>query len=374
MLHLKDIVVNYGGVKALKGISMEIPKGSITCLIGANGAGKSTTLRAISGMVPLAGGEIRFEGRRIDGMEPQEIVELGISHVPEGKKLFLEMSVRDNLMAGAHLRKRKSRIDADLKRVCRFFPVLERAINRPASNMSGGEQQMLAIGRGLMSSPQLLLLDEPSLGLSPLLTKEVGGIIKKIANEGVSVLLIEQNASLALGLAEKCYVLETGTITVEGTSAELQNDDHIRAAYLGLNAESSATADKAEATSAKQKEDASQRVAAPSVEPEQKSLLPRILRPEDPCEEQCEHDQCLKICRQRRLDEVQLNLISPSTYDGGNRRRQSAKRRPAPKTISPGAPRLGETASTVAYRPASSNRAAKRIVKRVFKPASDIDQ
>ncbi len=236
MLSLNNIVVHYGGVQALKSISMDIAQGSITCLIGANGAGKSTTLRAISGMAPLTSGEIRFQGRRIDGMSPEEIVELGIGHVPEGKKLFLEMNVRDNLLSGAFLRRNSQRIAADLKRVCAYFPVLESAINRPASQMSGGEQQMLAIGRGLMSNPKLLLLDEPSLGLSPLLTQEVGKIIQRIAEAGVSILLIEQNASLALKLAQKGYVLETGVIAVQGDSADLRRDPHVKAAYLGIDA------------------------------------------------------------------------------------------------------------------------------------------
>ncbi len=236
MLSLKNIVVHYGGVQALKGVSIAAEEGTITCLIGANGAGKSTTLRAISGMVPLTSGEIWFQGRRIDGLEPEEIVELGIAHVPEGKKLFLEMTVRDNLMTGAYLRRDKRRLEQDLKHVCNYFPVLGTAINRPASDMSGGEQQMLAIGRGLMCAPKFLLLDEPSLGLSPIMTKEVGRIIGRIAEEGVTILLIEQNANLALQLAKKCYVLETGSVVLEGDSAELQNNEHVRAAYLGISA------------------------------------------------------------------------------------------------------------------------------------------
>lgn len=234
MLSLSNIVIHYGGVQALKGISLEVEEDAITCLIGANGAGKSTTLKAISGMVQLTSGEIWFQGRRIDGMEPEEIVEMGIGHVPEGKKLFLEMNVQDNLMIGAYLRHGKERIGQDLKRVYSYFPALGTAINRPASTMSGGEQQMLAIGRGLMCAPKLLMLDEPSLGLSPILTREVGAIIKRIAEEGVSILLIEQNANLALQLARKCYVLETGNIALEGTSGELQNNEHVKAAYLGL--------------------------------------------------------------------------------------------------------------------------------------------
>ncbi len=235
MLNLKNVIVHYGGVQALKGISLEVAEGVITCLIGANGAGKSTTLRAISGMVPLTAGEIRFQGRRIDGMDPEEIVEMGIGHVPEGKKLFLEMNIRDNLLTGAYLRRDKELIEQDLQKVYKYFPVLATAATKPASKMSGGEQQMIAIGRGLMCAPKLLLLDEPSLGLSPILTREVGSIIKKIADQGVSILLIEQNANLALQLAKKCYVLETGKIALEGSGRELQNNEHIKAAYLGIS-------------------------------------------------------------------------------------------------------------------------------------------
>ena len=235
MLTLKNIVVHYGGVQALKGISLEVQEGAVTALIGANGAGKSTTLRAISGLVPLTSGEILFEGKRIDGKSPEKIVALGIVQVPEGKRLFLEMSILDNLLAGAYLRKDTDRLATDLEHIYGYFPILGKARHRPASNLSGGEQQMLAIGRGLMASPRLFLLDEPSLGLSPLLTKEVGAIIKQIADEGVSILLIEQNASLALQLAQKAYVMETGTIALEGDPLELQNNAHVREAYLGLS-------------------------------------------------------------------------------------------------------------------------------------------
>jgi branched-chain amino acid transport system ATP-binding protein len=234
LLSVKNIVVYYGGVQALKGISLEIEEGTVTGLIGSNGAGKTTTLRAISGLVPIASGEILFGGRRIDGRSPERIVSLGIVQVPEGKRLFLEMTILDNLLAGAYLRKDKDRLGIDLKRIYGYFPVLEKAQNRLASHLSGGEQQMLAIGRGLMASPKLLLLDEPSLGLSPLLTKEVAGIIKRIAQEGVSILLIEQNANLAFQLVSKIYVMETGTITLEGDPSDLQNDPHVKEAYLGL--------------------------------------------------------------------------------------------------------------------------------------------
>ena len=235
MLSLKNITVRYDGVQAVKKISIDVEKGSITSLIGANGAGKSTTLKAISGLVPLTSGEIWFEGERIDGREPEKIVELGIGHVPEGKQLFLDMSVLDNLLTGAHLRKDADKLQEDLERIYNYFPILRTARNRKASTLSGGEQQMLAIGRGLMCRPKLLLLDEPSLGLSPILTSEVGSIIKRIADEGVSILLIEQNANLALQLAKKNYVMETGTIALEGDSKQLQNDDHVKAAYLGIS-------------------------------------------------------------------------------------------------------------------------------------------
>ena len=234
MLSVKNIVVYYGGVQALKGISLEIQESTITGLIGSNGAGKSTTLRAISGLVPISSGEIWFGKRRIDGRAPERIVSLGIVQVPEGKRLFLEMTVLDNLLAGAYLRKDTEKLGRDLERIFAYFPVLKRARNRFASQLSGGEQQMLAIGRGLMANPKMLLLDEPSLGLSPLLTKEVADIIKRIADEGVSILLIEQNANLAFQLVRKIYVMETGTITLEGDPSELQNDPHIREAYLGL--------------------------------------------------------------------------------------------------------------------------------------------
>ena len=233
------MIVHYGGVQALKGITIEALEGSVTSLIGANGAGKSTTLRAVSGLVPITSGEIRFDGKRIDGLTTERIVELGIVHVPEGKRLFLEMSVQDNLLSGFYLRTDTEAMAKELERIYTYFPVLKEARNRPASNLSGGEQQMVAICRGLMAKPKLLLLDEPSLGLSPIMTKEVGSIIKRIADEGVSILLIEQNANLALSLSSKCYVMETGTIAVEGTSAQLQNNDHVKAAYLGITADES---------------------------------------------------------------------------------------------------------------------------------------
>ena len=232
---MKDVVVHYGAVEALKGISLDVEKGSITTLIGGNGAGKSTCLRAISGIIPVTRGEIWFEDRRINGLSPNKIVKMGITHVPEGKRLFLDMSVADNLLTGAFLRKDTARIQKDVERISDYFPILARARNRPASSLSGGEQQMLAIGRGLMANPRLLMLDEPSLGLSPILTQEVASIIKTISEqEGLTIMLIEQNASIALSLASKGYVMETGNITMEGNAKELQDNEHVRKAYLGI--------------------------------------------------------------------------------------------------------------------------------------------
>jgi len=235
MLKMKDVVVHYGAVEALKGISLDVEKGSITTLIGGNGAGKSTCLRAISGIIPVTRGEIWFEDRRINGLSPNKIVKMGITHVPEGKRLFLDMSVADNLLTGAFLRKDTARIQKDVERISDYFPILARARNRPASSLSGGEQQMLAIGRGLMANPRLLMLDEPSLGLSPILTQEVASIIKTISEqEGLTIMLIEQNASIALSLASRGYVMETGNITMEGNAKELQDNEHVRKAYLGI--------------------------------------------------------------------------------------------------------------------------------------------
>lgn len=234
MLNIKDIVVHYGGVEALKGISLDAEEGSITTLIGTNGAGKSTCLRAISGLVPLTSGEIWFEGRRIDGMAPEDIVGLGITHVPEGKRLFPWMSVHDNLMAGAFLRKDKVEIKRDLERAFKYFPILERRRRQQARSLSGGEQQMLAFGRGLLSHPKIFLFDEPSLGLAPIMVNEVADHIRQLAEEGYAIILVEQNASLALALAKKAYVLEIGKIALEGDTKQLQDNEYVKRAYLGI--------------------------------------------------------------------------------------------------------------------------------------------
>jgi len=233
MLEIKDVSVRYGAVQVLKGIFLNMDKGSITALIGANGAGKSTCLRAVSGLIPLSSGEIRFFGKRIDNLRTEKIVQRGISMVPEGKRLFPEMSARDNILTGAFLRTGKKEIQRDLNRILEFFPFVARSSHRRASNFSGGEQQMIAIARALLARPRLLLLDEPSLGLSPIMTREVGRIIERIAGEGLSILLVEQKASLALKLAFRGYVLETGRIVLEGRTDELIDNDHVRRAYLG---------------------------------------------------------------------------------------------------------------------------------------------
>ena len=233
MLNVRNIVVHYEGVEALKGVSIDAPTGSVTTLIGANGAGKSTCLRAISGLVPLTSGEIWFEGKRIDDMEPEEIVRLGIAHVPEGRRVFSTMSVFDNLMTGAFLRKDKEEIKKDLERVFNYFPILRSRMRQLAKKLSGGEQQILAFGRALLSRPKLLILDEPSLGLAPLMVQAMGEHIKQVVDDGYSVILVEQNASLALSLAKKAYVLEIGEVALEGDARELEVDAHVKKFYLG---------------------------------------------------------------------------------------------------------------------------------------------
>ena len=234
MLSIKNVVVHYGGVEALRDVSIEAEKGSITTLIGSNGAGKSTCLRAISGLVPLTSGEIWFEGKRIDGIAPENIVRLGIAHVPEGKRLFLRMSILDNLLTGASLRKDKGGVQKDLQKAFEYFPILRERQRQRASKLSGGEQQMLAFGRALLSDPKLFLFDEPSLGIAPKLVKEIGEHIKMLADEGYTIILVEQNATMALELAKKVYVLETGCVALHGDAKELKNDEYIKKVYLGI--------------------------------------------------------------------------------------------------------------------------------------------
>ena len=233
MLKIDNIDVYYGAIHALKGISLEVKEGEIVTLIGANGAGKSTTLRTISGLLKPKTGSITFLGQDIAGVRAYEIVKKGISQVPEGRRVFAEMTVMENLDLGAFVRKDKAGIQQDLKHVFELFPRLEERKNQSAGTLSGGEQQMLAMGRALMSRPKLLLLDEPSMGLAPLLIKEIFNIIVDINKSGTTVLLVEQNANMALSIANRAYVLETGRITLSGSAQELAASEDVRKAYLG---------------------------------------------------------------------------------------------------------------------------------------------
>lgn len=233
LFEINDLRVNYGGAEIVKGISLDLEQGEIVTLIGSNGAGKTTTLRTISGLKRADGGEIWFEGRRIDKLSPQDIVRAGIIHVPQGRNLFPYMSVSENLRLGAFLRKDKDRVKKDLAGLLEHFPRLKERSRQQAGTLSGGEQQMLAIACALMSAPDLLLLDEPSSGLSPIMVKEIGKIIADINKGGTTVLLVEQNARLALGLAGRGYVLETGNIVLQGDARELLKSEHVKKAYLG---------------------------------------------------------------------------------------------------------------------------------------------
>jgi branched-chain amino acid transport system ATP-binding protein len=233
LLEVKDISVHYQKVQAVTDISIQIDEGQIVTLIGANGAGKSTTLRTISGLKRATSGGVWFDGQRIDQLAPEKIVGMGIAHVPEGRQVFPDLSVNENLLSGAYLRKDKEGIARDLDEVHEHFPILRERRNQSAKTLSGGEQQMVAIGRALMSNPRLILMDEPSLGLSPVLVQEVAKIIREINKRGVPVILVEQNAELALNLASYGYVLETGRIAIEGKAADLHENEHVRHAYLG---------------------------------------------------------------------------------------------------------------------------------------------
>jgi len=234
LLEIKNLWVHYAGAEVLKGISCEVEEGTIVTLLGSNGAGKTTTLRTICGLKAPTAGEIWFDDKRIDGDLPQNIAKQGIGLVPEGRALFPYMTVLENLKLGAFLRKDRQQIAKDLEEIFIHFPVLKERHQQLARTLSGGEQQMLAIARALMGSPKLLLLDEPSLGLSPTLVREVGRIVQDIYRRGVSVILVEQNARLALGVAQKGYVLETGSIVLSGETKDLLNNDQVRRVYLGL--------------------------------------------------------------------------------------------------------------------------------------------
>jgi len=233
MLKIDTIHVYYGAIHALKGVSLEVHKGEIVTLIGANGAGKSTTLRTVSGLLAPKSGGISFLGENIAGMPAHEIVKRGISQVPEGRRIFAEMSVQENLEMGAFTRKDKAGVEKDFEIVYNRFPRLKERRKQQAGTLSGGEQQMLAMGRALMSRPKLLLLDEPSMGLAPLLIKEIFSIIEDINREGTTVLLVEQNANMALSIAHRAYVMETGRITLQGAAKELAASEDVRKAYLG---------------------------------------------------------------------------------------------------------------------------------------------
>lgn len=233
LLEVKDLVVSYGGIEALKGISFSVDEGQIVTLIGANGAGKSTTLRAITGIVPVKSGTITYNGEDITGMDTQKVVERGIALVPEGRRVFANLTVLENLKIGAYLRKDTAQIQKDIEYIYKLFPRLEERSWQLAGTLSGGEQQMLAVGRALMSKPKLLMLDEPSLGLAPIVVREIFDIIRTVNQQGITVLLNEQNANMALKVADYAYVLETGTLTLSGTGAELLTNEQVKAAYLG---------------------------------------------------------------------------------------------------------------------------------------------
>ena len=231
MLRIDDLRVNYGGIEAVKGISLEVPKGRIVTLIGANGAGKSTTLRSIAGLVKPSAGAIRFQDEDITAKPPDNIVSRGITLVPEGRRVFPDLTVLENLKIGAYLR--KDNLDKDLAWVYGLFPRLRERSWQAAGTLSGGEQQMLAVGRALMSRPKLMMMDEPSLGLAPLIVKGIFEIIREINRQGVTILLIEQNANMALHTADTAYVLETGRMTMQGTGKGLLSDEAVKKAYLG---------------------------------------------------------------------------------------------------------------------------------------------
>lgn len=231
MLTIKDLRVNYGGIEAVKGISFEVPEKSIVTLIGANGAGKSTTLRSITGLVKASGGSIQFDGAELLGMDTPDIVAKGITLVPEGRRVFPDMTVIENIKIGAYLR--SDSLEDDINWVYDLFPRLKERSWQLAGTLSGGEQQMLAVARALMSHPKLMMMDEPSLGLAPLIVQDIFSIIKEINKQGVTTLLIEQNANMALRIADQGYVLETGRIALTGTGRELLADESVKAAYLG---------------------------------------------------------------------------------------------------------------------------------------------
>lgn len=233
ILEIKDLRVHYGKVEAIKGISLQVAEGDIVTLLGANGAGKTTVLRTISGLMKPTSGEIFFLGKRIDKNKPSRIVKMGIGHVPEARRVFPYMSVEDNMMMGAYVRNDKEGIKEDLEELYSHFPILKSRKNQQAGSLSGGEQQMLAIGRALMCKPKLVLMDEPTVGVSPVMEEEIARVIKMINDKGIAVLLVEQDAAMALKLAHWGYVIETGRIVLDGEAKELRNNEDVKKAYLG---------------------------------------------------------------------------------------------------------------------------------------------
>lgn len=235
MLELKDVSCSYGKVRALQEVSMVVEEGSIVSLLGANGAGKTTCLKAISRIVKIQSGKIFFQGKDISSLGPTEVVELGLIQVPEGRMLFPQLTVEENLAMGAYRRKDRKAISADKERMYSYFPVLGQRKRQTAATLSGGEQQMLALARGLMAAPKILLLDEPSLGLAPVLVEQIFAFIRDLGKTGTTVLLVEQNATMALRIADKAYVLETGVIVMSGKASELAQSEKVKASYLGID-------------------------------------------------------------------------------------------------------------------------------------------
>ena len=233
MLEIKDLNVFYGAIHALKGISLTVDEGELVSLIGANGAGKTTTLHTISGLLTAASGSITLDGKDLQKVAPNKIISMGLAHVPEGRHVFARMTVEENLRMGAYIIKDQKKISENLENVYSHFPRLKERSRQLAGTLSGGEQQMLATGRALMTNPRIVLMDEPSMGLSPLLVKEIFSIIQELHESGITILLVEQNAKMALAVADRAYVLETGSISMSGKAAELAEDDRVRKAYLG---------------------------------------------------------------------------------------------------------------------------------------------
>ncbi len=233
LLQVRDVRVAYGGIQAVKGVSFEVHAGELVCLIGSNGAGKTTSMKAVTGIQPLAGGEVLYQGRGIQGQGAWDLVRSGLAMVPEGRGVFTRMSILENLQMGAYIRQDTALVAEDLERMFALFPRLKERRDQLAGTLSGGEQQMLAMGRALMSRPQLLLLDEPSMGLSPLMVDKIFEVITDVSRQGVTVLLVEQNASRALQIADRAYVMESGLITLQGPAQQLLHDPQVQAAYLG---------------------------------------------------------------------------------------------------------------------------------------------